>query len=330
MPVKGRAGDRLGGPLADSPYLPAESVPEERGPAVGYLMVMAAAALFAVNGTVSKVALSSGLSSLRLTEARCAGALAGFAVLVLATRPGALRTSRREILFLGAYGVAGVALVQLFYFLAIERLEIGVSLLIQYLGPLLVALWARFVVKERVRQRLWAALALCLVGLSIMVDLWGGMSLNGWGVAFSLLSAVMFAASLLLAEHAVGRRDPISLLCFGFFFATGFWTIVQPWWSFPWESLASSVSLLGNLAEASLPVWALVLWVIVLGTIVPFLLIVGSLRHLPATRVGIVAMLEPVLGAAVAFAWLDETLGALQLVGGAIVLAGISLAQTSR
>ena len=316
--------------MADAPYLPAESVAEERGPTVGYLMVMAAATLFAVNGTVSKVALSSGLSSLRLTEARCAGALAGFAVLVLATRPGALRTSRREILFLAAYGVVGVALVQLFYFLAIERLEIGISLLIQYLGPLLVALWARFVMKERVRQRLWAALALCLVGLSIMVDLWGGISLNGWGVAFSLLSAVTFAASLLLAEHAVGRRDPISLLCFGFFFATAFWTIVQPWWSFPWESLGSSVSLLGKLADTSLPVWALVLWVVVLGTIVPFLLIVGSLRHLPATRVGIVAMLEPVLGAAVAFAWLDETLAAQQLVGGAVVLAGIFLAQTAR
>jgi len=68
----------------------------------------------------------------------------------------------------------------------------------------------------------------------------------------------------------------------------------------------------------------------VLGTIVPFFLIVGALRHLPATKVGIVAMLEPVLGALIAFAWLDQTLGAQQLAGGAVVLAAILLAQSAR
>ena len=73
-----------------------------------------------------------------------------------------------------------------------------------------------------------------------------------------------------------------------------------------------------------------VLVIIVVGTIVPFILMVGSLQHLPATTVGMVAMLEPVLGAIVAYLWLDETLAAQQLVGGAIVLAAIFLAQTSR
>ena len=57
---------------------------------------------------------------------------------------------------------------------------------------------------------------------------------------------------------------------------------------------------------------------------------VGSLQHLPATTVGMVAMLEPVLGALVAYFWLGETLAAQQLVGGAIVLAAIFLAQTAR
>ena len=66
------------------------------------------------------------------------------------------------------------------------------------------------------------------------------------------------------------------------------------------------------------------------GTIVPFTLMVGSLQHLPATTVGMVAMLEPVLGALVAYLWLDESLAAQQLAGGAIVLAAIFLAQTSR
>ena len=224
--------------MVDSPYLPAEGVRAARGPTAGYLMVMGAAVLFAVNGTVSKVVLESGVTSLRLTQARCAGALLGLGLIVLLTRPASLRTTRRELAFLAVFGVCGVALVQLFYFAAISRLEIGVSLLIQYTAPLLVALWARFVFKEHVRSRVWLALALALVGLSVMVDVWGGVPLNTSGVVLSFVSAVTFAAYLLLAEHAVGRRDPFSLLVYGFLFASLFWAVVQPWWSFPATSSA--------------------------------------------------------------------------------------------
>src|SRR5438552_8207023 len=127
--------------MSDLALLPAESVTRERRPAIGYTMALSAGTLFAVNGAVSKVMLKSGLSSLRLTEARCTGALVGLALILLATRPASLRTTRGgELAFLAVFGVGGVALVQLFYFLAIHRLEIGVSLVIQYLAPLLVAL----------------------------------------------------------------------------------------------------------------------------------------------------------------------------------------------
>jgi drug/metabolite transporter (DMT)-like permease len=316
--------------VTDVAYIPAESVTRERQPAIGYAMALGAGTLFAVNGTVSKVILKSGLSSLRLTEVRCTGALVGLALIILLTRPSALRTTRRELGFLAVFGVFGVALVQLFYFLAIRRLEIGVSLLIQYLGPLLVALFAFFVLKEHVRGRLWVALALALGGLTLVVDLWHGVSLDGLGVIFSLCSAVTFAAYMLLAERAVGRRDPISLLCFGFLFASLFWAFVQPWWSFPFDVPGRSVSLLGRLSDTHLPIWLLLAWLIVLGTIVPFFLIVGSMRHITATRAGILAMVEPVVASVIAYAWLDETLNAATLVGGGVVLCGIVLAQTAR
>ena len=112
--------------------------------------------------------------------------------------------------------------------------------------------------------------------------------------------------------------------------STLFWAVVQPWWSFPGGAVGRNVSLLGHLATWDLPLWALTLWVIVPGTIVPFGLIISALRHLPATRVGIVAMLEPVAAAIVAWAWLGEALDGPQLAGGAVVLAGIVLAQSAR
>ena len=316
--------------MTDVAYIPAESVTRERQPAIGYAMALGAGTLFAINGTVSKVILESGLSSLRLTEVRSTGALIGLFVIILATRPEALRTNRRELLYLAAFGVFGVALVQLFYFLAIHRLQIGVSLLIQYLGPLIVAVIAHFVFKEHVRRRLWVAIALALVGLTLVVNLWSGVSLDGLGVLFSLLSACTFAGYMLFAERGLRRRDPISLLCYGFLFASLFWSIAQPWWSFPFDVPGKSVSLLGHLSDTHLPVWALLAWMIVLGTIVPFMLIVGSMRHISATRAGIVAMVEPVVASVVAYAWLNETLSTTQLIGGLVVLLAIILAQSSR
>src|SRR3954471_2995830 len=293
-------------------------------------MAFSAGTLFALNGVISKVILKSGLSSMRLTEVRCTGALVGLTLIVLATRPQALRTDRRELVRLMLFGVFGVALVQLFYFLAIRRLDIGVSLVIQYLGPLFVALFVRFVLKEQVRRRLWLALAAAIIGLTLVVDLWHGVSLDGLGVLWSLASAVTFAGYMLMAEKAVGDRDGVSLLVFGFFFASIFWAVAQPWWSFPFHVPARTVSLLGNLSEWHLPVWSLILWMVVVGTIIPFFLIVGSMRHISATRAGITAMVEPVVASVIAYAWLDETLSATQLVGGAIVLCGIVLAQSAR
>jgi drug/metabolite transporter (DMT)-like permease len=293
-------------------------------------MVLAAATLFGLNGPVAKVALSSGISSLRLTEARCAGACLGLMLIGLARSPSALRIRRGEVLRLAVFGAGGVALVQLFYFLAIHRLAIGIALLIQYLGPLLVAVYARTFGHEHVRRRIWAALALSLTGLTLIVELWRGVALDGLGVVFALISAVIFAAYLLLAEVEVGRRDPVSLMAWGFFFATVFWTVAQPWWSFPAGAVAKTVSLQGRLGGWHLPVWALVLWIVVLGSIVPFSLIVAALRHVSATRVGIAAMLEPVVATIAAWAWLEETLAPVQLAGAGIVLGAILLAQTAR
>jgi len=70
--------------------------------------------------------------------------------------------------------------------------------------------------------------------------------------------------------------------------------------------------------------------VVVLGSIVPFSLIVAALRHVTATRAGVVAMLEPVVATVVAWPWLQESLSAAQVAGAAVVLAGILLAQAAR
>jgi len=302
----------------------------EPRPVLGYAMVMTAATLWAVNGTVSKVILTTGLSSLRLAQVRSTGAFLLIALALAAVRPETLRLRRRELPYFILFGVGGLALVQWFYFLAIHRLEIGIALLIQYLAPVLVALWARYVLHEPVRKRIWVALALALTGLALVVEIWSGLSLNAAGVAASLGAAGSYALYILLAEQRIGERDPISLVCMGFLFASILWAVLRPWWSFPVHVVGEDVSLHGHFSSVHLPVWSLMAWMILLGTIVPFALLVASLRYISATRAGIVAMVEPVAGTIVAWAWLGESLSGVQLVGALVVLAAIFLAQSAR
>ena len=308
------------------PLLPAdETRPAEPRAVLGYAMVLTAATLWAVNGVVSKVILDEGVSSPRLAELRSTGAFVGLALVLVLINPRGLLVARSELPMLMLFGVGGLAFVQWFYFAAIHRMELGVALLIQYTAPLLVALWARFVMHRPVRRRIWLALAFALVGLSFVLDVFGGAELDGIGVGASLLAAASYALYILVAEREVVRRDPVSLTTFGFLFAALFWAAVQPWWSFPFGRADDGAS-----GAWGLPVWSLMLWMVVLGTIVPFGLLVASLRFIPATRASITAMFEPVAATAVAWLWLGEELGLEQLGGGGLVFAAILLAQTSR
>jgi drug/metabolite transporter (DMT)-like permease len=315
--------------MADVAYIPGEPG-RERRPALGYAMVISAALLFALNGTVSKVVLQSGISSLELTQVRATGAFLAFALVLALTRRESLRLTRRELPYLVVFGIAGVALVQWLYFVSIGRLPIGIALLIEYIAPILIAIWAWAVFKESIRRRIWVALGLAIVGLAVVVEVWRGIVLDGVGVAAALAAAVAYAVYVLMAERAVRRRDPASLTAFGFLFAALFWAAVQPVWRFPVGRVDDSVSLLGHMERFTLPVWLLLLYVVVAGTMITFLLVAAALRHISATRVGIVAMLEPVAASAVAFLWLGESFGTAQLAGGAIVLTAILLAQTAR
>ena len=316
--------------MVDAPFLPSEEGRVDDRTGLGYAMVMVAATLFAVNGTVSKVVLGSGLSSLELTQIRSTGAAVGFIAFLLLFARSRLRVGRRELLFLVVFGITGIGLVQWLYFVAIDHLPVGIALLIQFLGPLFVALFARFVYREHIRRRIWVALALSIVGLAVVVELWSGLAFSTLGITAALGAAFALAAYILMAERERKHRDPVSLSFYGFLFAALFWAFVNPLWRFPWDVLGDTVSLQGNLEQHSAPVWLLVGFIVVIGTMITFTLLTGALRHIPATRASIVATLEPVIATVVAWAWLGQSFGTAQLVGGAVVLAGIVLAQTAR
>jgi len=296
----------------------------------GVLMYLAAAFLFAVNGSVAKLALEAGLEPTRLTELRNAGAFIVLFLAIAITNPSRLRVRRGEWPFLAAYGILAFAIVQFLYFFTISLLPVGIGTLLIFLAPVLVALWVRFGRKEPVSSRIWLAIALTLLGLALVAQVgFGGAGLNPIGVAAGLLAAVALALYWLLGEAGQRNRDPLSLTMWGFFFATLTWSVLAPWWTFPWSILVAQTEPLVPGAP-SLPVWSMLIWIVLLGTIAPFLLVLGSLRRLGAQRAGLVATTEPIFAFAIAFAILGETITAIQGIGALIVLAGIIVAETSR
>jgi drug/metabolite transporter (DMT)-like permease len=168
-----------------------------------------------------------------------------------------------------------------------------------------------------------------LFGLGLVAQVWEGATLDGIGVAAGLAAACSLALFYLQGEHLVGTRPPLAVVCLGLVSASLFWAVIQPWWSFPFDALTSSADLPGSIF-GSAPVWVLAVYTIALGTIAPFALSVSALRLLSATSVAIFATFEPVAASIVAWAWLDESLLTVQIVGGLVVVAGILLAETAR
>ena len=290
----------------------------ERRPALGYALAAAAAAMWALNGSIARFLLDDGVSAERLSQLRSFGSWLVLLLWLAATRPDLLRVERHEVPQLAFIGIGGLALVHAAYFVAIDRLQIGAALTIQYLAPILLLLWFWLVHGKRPAPALAGAAALSLVGCFFVVRAYDAGSLDALGVAAAFASAITFAVYMVGSERAGQRHEPVTTLVWAFGFATLFWAVIQPWWGFPVERFES-------LEDA-----ALGLGVIFVGTLFPFVCMVAALREIPAPRAAVVATLEPVLAAV--FAWIihGEALAAVQIAGGVAVITAVVWVQTHR
>src|SRR4051794_2498401 len=257
-----------------------------------------------------------------------------FLVLVAAAacfRRSALRPPpRRLLLLLVVHGLVGVAALQWTYFVAIDRLPVGMALLLEYQAPVLVALWARFGQHEAVRPRLWLGLVLAVGGLAAATEVWKGAKFDGLGVLAGLAAAVCFACYFLIGEAGVGALDPLRVIVWSFGIATVALNVASPITGLDTARLSHRVSLLGSLDDLSAPLWLLLGWVVVLGTLVPFFAELIALSFVRATTVTVIALLEPIGVSALGWAWFHESLGPVAILGCLAVVAGIVIAQSAR
>ena len=286
---------------------------------MGYLFAIVAAAFYAVGGVIAKRAFELGMPPETLAEFRILLAFVVFLTLTLAFRRRDLLTIRRaDLPWLALFGLLGVMAVQLVYYQAIQRIPIGVALVIEYTAPLLILGYWR-ARGRHVGLGLWIAGVLTIAGCYFVVGAYDAQlrQVNTVGALFAALDAVILAAYFLLAERLVHRYSSWALLCAGFGTAAVAWSIVRPPWLLPWSDLGGELG-------------PYVLGVVIIATVIPYLFSVGAVRLIPAARVGLTSTSEPVIAAVAAWLLIGQSLELLQVVGGLIVVVGILVAQSVR
>ena len=285
---------------------------------------------FALGGVAAKVLREADMDAFRLTQIRSTGAALILLTFAFIKGKDQLYARRDELKDLILFGIIGVSAVTSFYFFALKYLFVSVALIIEFTATIWIALYLRFVKKKHISPIMWLGIVFAFSGLVLVSQIWSSSTLHPIGVAVAFADAFALAYYFLTADRLTQTRSSLSLMTWGIGVAAIFWAIILPWWNFPFEYLTDTYSLSGNLSEYSAPGWALILWIIIIGTVIPYLLTVTGIRELSAGTSSVIGMIEPIFAGVIAWILLNEALSEIQLVGCAVVLLGIYLADKAR
>ena len=296
----------------------------------GELYIVLGALFFSFNGVIVTLLLDH-MTTFRLAQVRALGAFFLLFLITYIQDRNSLKAKRREIPTLIVYGVVGFAMVQLGYFVGISRgVPLSLVLILEFTAPIWIVLWIKFVRKGVVARDMWVAIALSLIGLILVAKVWQGFAFDLIGILAAVGAAIALALYFLISESQKGKRSAQSTVVWGLGVAGFFWSIFLPIWDFPIEIFSEQINLQGRFAEYSAPGWLLLAYVIIFGTMVPYLFVITGIRIISASTASVIGMLEPVLAGAFAWIWLSQSWSAIQLVGVVIVLIGIYIADRTK
>jgi len=285
----------------------------------GPIFCLASGAAFGAMAIFAKLAYGQGATVGTVLAVRFTFAAALFWLLML--RTGGVRElrslPRRDIRAGLALGACGYAIQSGCYFAALEHIEASLLSLLLYTFPAMVAAAAVVLGRERMTPRRLTALALASSGLVLVLAGAGAGSagLDAIGVALGLSAAVVYSAYILVSDGVVGRMSPgvlSALVCSG-----------------AAVSLITGSAALGQLrpAEVSTAGWGWLACIAVVSTVVAISFFFAGLRRVGPTAASILATVEPLVTVLLAFLVFGETLGAVQIAGGTLVLAAVVVLQ---
>jgi drug/metabolite transporter (DMT)-like permease len=293
----------------------------------GMLVALLSAATFATSGPFAKSLLTTGWTPGSVVLLRIGGAALILAVPTVRALRGRWGDLLRAWPQLVTYGLMAVAVPQLAFFYAVEHLSVGVALLLEYLGMVLVVVWQSLVARRAPRSTTLAGMALAVVGLLLVLDVLGGVRIDGIGVLFGLVAAFGLASFFLLSEGThEDSLPPIALAGGGLMAAGTAFAVLGATGVLPMSFPSSRVSLAGT----SFPWWVAVLELAVIAAATSYVSGIVATRMLGAKLASFVGLSEVMF--AVLFAWLllGELPRPVQLLGGLFILAGVVVVRTEQ
>jgi drug/metabolite transporter (DMT)-like permease len=293
---------------------------------VGLGFAIFSAITFGGSGPFAKALIGAGFSPEQAAWLRILGAAALLVPLALVFRGRAgLRAARASWKALVLYGLTGIAGCQTLFFVAASRLPVGVALMLEFSGPVLVVAWLKFGQKVAVPRSAAVGVSIAVVGLATVAEIWSGLQIDPIGLLAGLGAAACQATYFILIDKLTGAADPLVMTAAGSVVGAVVLTLIAAPWGTPWHVLVDTIAI----GHRHAPGWIMAAWLIVVSTVVAYLAGAAAVQRLSAPIAGAVAYVEVVAACIFALILLGETLRTNQIIGGAIVLAGAFVAQSS-
>lgn len=295
---------------------------------VGYLCVAGASALWGFNGVFSRIAMDGGVEPLELGAGR---AFAAALLLLPFLLPHVRRLDRRGLWQIGLFGLFGIVLSQGLYFESISRIDVALALVIVYTAPIPVAAYQRLRFGEVLPLRAYLGMLVAVVGVGMAVLGGGGGigAIDGVGLAFAFATMAAYAMQVVLAARQPESLPPLARTGAGMLAASVIWMAIAPVWTLQYDVLGVLEPLTGRV-DIDVPVWFAVAWVIILGTVVPYLIFIVGASAIGPGAASVVGMAEPIVASFVAWILLGQTLLPVEFAGIVIAVGAITFVEVTR
>jgi drug/metabolite transporter (DMT)-like permease len=292
---------------------------------LGIALGLAAGLAFGAGGVFVKPLLESGWSPgaavlARISVAAVILAVPGLVALRFDLRP--LWRARWTVL---VYGLVAVAGVQFAFYASLERIPVSTTLLIEYLAPIALVLFAWLRTRRRPQAIVLAGSVLAIGGLVLVIGPGGG-SLDPLGLAFAAIAMIGVCVYYAIGERAAEQLPPIALVAAGFVVGAVALAITGAVGLLPMEAVFTEVPFLGG----SAPWWVPLVTVGVVSTAFAYVAGIAAIGMLGSRLAAFLGLSEVVFAGIVGWLLLGEALGPVQILGGLLILAGIVCVRLER
>ncbi|MGD0699866.1 MAG: EamA family transporter [Trebonia sp.] len=316
----------VGGPIAASPAIsaPVPARPAGLGSGLsrrsaGVMIGLVSAMCFGTSGTFGSALISAGWSPAGAVLGRVGIAALALTIPALISLRGRWSLLRRSAGQMIVYGLVGVDACQVCYFNAIARMDVGIAILLEYMGIVLIVGWLWLRHGQRPRALTVGGVVAALGGLALMLDLSGSVAVSIPGVLFALAAAVAMAVYFFQSADGSGGLPPVVLTWGGMVVGAAVLGAAGLTGLLPLRFTGGDVTLLGRPVSWLVPLLGLSL----AAAAIAYVTGIAAARRLGAKLGSFVAMAEVLF--AVAFAWilLHQAPATTQFIGGALILLGV-------